>query len=223
MDGIHDLGGMMGFGRIEREANEPMFHEPWERQAFGILLQSSGNVGFSDDHLRANIEHIPPLAYLQASYYERWVRALEAFLDERNIVTQAEIVARMEEIGVPSRPGGGRGVTLDGIEAAVAEGSSARRDSTNMSARFRPTDRVRVRNDHPEHHTRAPRYTRGRVGEILIDHGIFVFPDTNARDLGECPQHCYTVKFQAREVWGEAAPSRDSLCVDLWESYLEPV
>ncbi len=222
MDGIHDLGGMMGFGRIERDDDEPLFHESWERQAFGVLLQASGSVGFSDDHLRCHIERIPPLHYLQASYYERWVLSLEAFLEERGILSSEDIARRMEAMGTPSRPAGGRGATLDDIEAAVAEGSSGRRDAGLAEARFRTRDRVRVRNDHPGHHTRAPRYTRGRVGEILADHGVFVFPDTNSRDLGECPEHCYTVRFSARELWGEAAPARDSLCVDLWDSYLEP-
>lgn len=221
MDGIHDMGGMMGFGAVTRETDEPLFHDDWERVAFGILLQVSGYVGFSDDHLRAHIERIPPLAYLQASYYERWTRALESFLEERGLLTPDAVEACMTNMAVPSRAGGGRGTTLGDIEEAVAKGVSTRRDSAGTPARFRPGDRVRVLNEHPWHHTRAPRYTRGRIGEIVSDHGVFVYPDTHARDLGECPEHCYTVAFAARELWGGDAPVSDLVNVDLYESYLE--
>ena len=223
MDGIHDMGGMMGFGAVAREADEPLFHEDWERVAFGILLQASGNVGFSDDHLRAHIERIPPLAYLQASYYERWTRALESFLEERGLLSPDAIEACMAEMVEPARPAGGRGATLDDIEEAVARGASTRRDGAKTPARFRPGDRVRVLNEHPRHHTRAPRYTRGRIGEIVHDHGVFVYPDTHARDLGECPEHCYTVAFRNRELWGADASSSDVVNVDLYDSYLEAV
>ena len=223
MDGIHDMGGMMGFGAVAREADEPLFHEDWERVAFGILLQVSGRVGFSDDHLRAHIERIPPLAYLEASYYERWTRALESFLEERGLLSPAEVEACATNMAVPGRPGGGRGTTLDDIEEAVARGASTRRDGTGTPARFRPGDRVRVLNEHPWHHTRAPRYTRGRIGEIVSDHGVFVYPDTHARDLGECPEHCYTVAFRARELWGADAAASDLVNVDLYDSYLEAV
>ena len=83
-------------------------------------------------------------------------------------------------------------------------------------------DPVLVGNDHPAHHTRSPRYCRGRRGKVIADHGVFVFPDTNSRDLGENPEHCYTVRFAAEDVWGASARAGDTLCVDLWESYLEP-
>ena len=223
MDGIHDMGGMMGFGAVARETDEPLFHDDWERVAFGILLQVSGRVGFSDDHLRAHIERIPPLAYLEASYYERWTRALESFLEERGLLSPDAVEACMTNMAVPARPGGGRGTTLDDIEEAVAKGASTRRDGAGTPARFRLGDRVRVQNEHLWHHTRAPRYTRGRTGEIVSDHGVFVYPDTHARDLGECPEHCYTVAFRARELWGADAAASDLVNVDLYESYLEAV
>ena len=223
MDGIHDMGGMMGFGAVATGTKEPLFHDDWERVAFGILLQASGNVGLSDDHLRAHIERIPPLAYLQASYYERWILALESFLAERGLLAPDAIEAAMADLGVPSRPGDGRRTTLDDIEEAVARGATTRRDGAARPPRFRPGDRVRVVNDHPSHHTRAPRYTRGRTGEIVREHGVFVYPDTHARDEGECPEHCYTVAFHARELWGADAPASDVVNVDLYDSYLEGV
>jgi hypothetical protein len=81
---------------------------------------------------------------------------------------------------------------------------------------------VRTRNIHPRGHTRLPRYARGKLGQIERCHGAHVFPDTNAHGLGEQPQPLYTVRFAARELWGDAAEGRQSVSLDLWESYLEP-
>ena len=75
---------------------------------------------------------------------------------------------------------------------------------------------------HPVTHTRLPRYLRGHVGEIALLHGTHVFPDTNAHGKGEEPQPLYTVRFRARDIWGEARHPRDEVSADLWEPYLEP-
>jgi nitrile hydratase len=86
-------------------------------------------------------------------------------------------------------------------------------------------DKVVVKNEHPLGHTRMPRYVRGRQGTIHLDHGIFVFPDTNSLGEGkrkENPQHCYNVMFDASELWGSVANARDRVYVDLWDDYLEP-
>jgi nitrile hydratase len=82
---------------------------------------------------------------------------------------------------------------------------------------------VRARNLHPAGHTRLPRYARGKNGQIARDHGVYVFPDTNARYEGEKRQHVYSVRFTARELWGEAASPRDSVYIDLWDDYLERI
>jgi nitrile hydratase len=88
--------------------------------------------------------------------------------------------------------------------------------------RFAIGQRVRARNAQPEGHTRLPRYARGKIGTILRHHGGHVLPDAGAHGKGDAPQHLYTVSFAARELWGEAANARDSVNLDLWESYLEP-
>lgn len=113
-------------------------------------------------------------------------------------------------------------VTFERIAAAIEAGASTRRPDAKVAQRFRPGDRVRVRNQHPWHHTRATRYARGKTGEIVTAHGVFVFPDSNSQWRGEDPQHVYTVRFTARELWGDEAAPNDSLCLDLWEPYLEP-
>ena len=91
-----------------------------------------------------------------------------------------------------------------------------------VAPRFEPGDRVVTRNVHPLGHTRLPRYVRGRQGVIDRDHGVFIFPDTHALGLGKTPQHVYSVRFAARELWGPAAPAHDAVYVDLWDDYLDP-
>ena len=95
-------------------------------------------------------------------------------------------------------------MSADKAVALVKKGVPASR-SVNLAARFQVGQRVRARNMHPLGHTRLPRYARGNFGTIDSDHGVFVFPDTNAHFLGEKPQHVYSVRFAARELWGAQA------------------
>jgi nitrile hydratase len=103
----------------------------------------------------------------------------------------------------------------------VAKGVSYSRDAA-AAPRFRAGQAVRARTMHPAGHTRLPRYARGKRGTIQRIRGIHVFPDTNAHGLGENPQHLYSVRFAARELWGESASAHDSVYIDMWEAYLEP-
>jgi nitrile hydratase subunit beta len=113
-------------------------------------------------------------------------------------------------------------VPKDMVVRGFRAGASARAE-VPTPARFKPGDRVRARNLHPVGHTRLPRYVRSRCGVIERHHGGFVFADTRAHGLGDQPQHLYSVRFEARELWGPQAPPHDALYLDLWESYLEPV
>jgi nitrile hydratase len=221
MDGIHDMGGMHGFGKVEREENEPVFHADWEARAFGLSLQAADGIGFVDDHLRANIERIPAARYLRSTYYELWMQSLEAIAIEKGVLTPQEIEAGVASLSEGGRAEGGSDISLDEIDAMMAAGASTKRPDVSVAASFKVGDRVRVKNDHPQHHTRATRYCRGRVGEVIADHGVFVFPDSNSEWQGENPEHCYTVVFSAEELWGESGTPGDSVTVDLWESYLE--
>ncbi len=94
--------------------------------------------------------------------------------------------------------------------------------SVAVNPRFQAGQRVRARNMHPVGHTRLPRYARGKTGVIERDQGVQAFPDTNVLSLGENPQHVYSVRFAARELWGERASPRDAVFIDMWEDYLEP-
>jgi hypothetical protein len=113
-------------------------------------------------------------------------------------------------------------VTKDFVPVLVSTGGSTRVHKA-VAPRFRVGDHVLVRNIHPEHHTRLPRYARGKRGIVEQDHGVFVFPDTSAHEHGEKPQHVYSVRFAARELWGPEASERDTLRLDLWDDYLDLV
>ena len=112
-------------------------------------------------------------------------------------------------------------LAADKVPALVAHGTPASRD-VQVAPRFQAGQRVRARNINPVGHTRLPRYARGKLGTIEQDHGVFVFPDTDAHFLGEKPQHVYSVRFLARELWGEQAKPKDTVYIAMWDDYLEP-
>jgi nitrile hydratase len=106
--------------------------------------------------------------------------------------------------------------------ADVVKGGMSARAEVKTPPRFKAGDRVVVRNVNPTSHTRAPRYVRGKQGVVHRHHGGFAFADTRAHGQGDQPQHVYSVRFEARELWGANASPRDALYIDMWESYIEP-
>ena len=211
------MGGMDGFGPVTREADEPVFHAEWERRAFGLMNLTMRAAGVNIDEFRHTIERIPPGQYLGSSYYERWLSAVETLLVERGLITREELIAKLDDSAENFRALIASGARAIGPEP-VAEKSGAKLPG----ARFAKGERVRARNINPLGHTRVPRYVRGKRGVIVRDYGVFVFPDTNAHHAGTKSQHCYSVGFEARELWGKSQNSRDRVFVDLWEDYLEP-
>jgi len=218
MNGIHDMGGMHGMGPIVEEKNEPVFHHEWEGRIF-VMNRAVGAWGkWNLDASRHSKELIPPAEYLRMSYYERWVAGLVELIEQGGLATRAEI-----ESGVPAAESVKVApvLTVDKAMALVAKGVPATRN-VPVTPRFKVGQRVRGRNINPVGHTRLPRYARGKLGVIDRDHGVFVFPDTNAHFLGEKPQHVYSVRFAACELWGDQAAPQDSVYVDMWDDYLEP-
>jgi nitrile hydratase len=217
MNGIHDMGGMQDMGPIRPDVNEPVFHEPWEARVFAVwrALSTWGKWRTT----RVAIERVPPADYLRMTYYERVLAALSDLLVSTKMISQAEL-----ESGTPER-GASRLVptlTAENVPAWIAHGNPARR-SEAVSPRFRIGQRVRARNINPAGHTRLPRYVRGKTGKVERDYGVFAFPDTYAYFLGDKPQHVYAVRFTARELWGDHAHVSDTVYVDIWDDYLEPV
>jgi nitrile hydratase len=219
MNGAQDMGGMMGFGPVAAEPDEPVFHADWERRAFALTLAMAVPGGWNIDQTRAARESLNPAQYLAKSYYEIWVAGLEKLMAERGLVTPEEI-----ESGKALRPAKAGANVLEAarVERTLARGRPTERPPV-APQRLKVGDRVLARNMHPLGHTRLPRYVRGHVGAITHVHGAHVLPDTHATGGGENPQWLYTVRFEARELWGEAADPSVSVSVDAWESYLEPV
>ncbi len=216
MNGIHDMGGMHGMGPIQHEANEPVFHERWEGRVYALNRAMGAWGRWNVDAWRHTIELLPPADYLRMSYYEKWLAALEKRVVQYGFVSQEEL-------------DGGKAAP-DSMKADAAFTPDAARrigrgipssQEPGVAPLFQTGQRVRARNINPSGHTRLPRYARGKTGEVVRDHGVYAFPDTNAQYLGEKRQHVYSVRFAARELWGQAASARDFVYLDLWDNYLE--
>jgi nitrile hydratase len=218
VNGIHDMGGMQDMGAIQYEKNEPVFHAAWEGRAFALNLAAGAWRKWNIDAGRHQIELLPPADYLRMSYYEKWTERLVQLLVNTGLVTREEIESgKPAPDSVKATPP----LTAEKVSSILRSGAGAKRD-VPAAARFRVGQQVRARNMHPAGHTRLPRYARGKSGTIHLDHGVYVFPDTNAHFQGEKPQHVYSVRFAARELWGEQASPRDAVYVDLWDGHLEP-
>jgi nitrile hydratase len=217
MNGVHDMGGMQGFGPIQPERDEPVFHAPWEGrvQAMRRALAATGKLSPS---LRPFIETLPPADYLRMSYYEKWFAAMIEQLVAGGLVTREEIAS--------GKPVKGSVKSVPALQADKAAKFLHRIPPVMLTAevkpRFTPGQRVRARNINPVGHTRLPRYVRGRTGSVERERGVQDFPDASATGRAESPQQVYSVRFAARELWGDQASARDSIYMDLWEDYLEP-
>ena len=216
MNGVHDMGGMHGFGKVEPEPNEPPFHAGWEGRVLAMQRAMSFTGAWNIDMSRAAQERLPANVYLSVSYYHRWALGLEGNALEKGLIDADEIAA-----GHALRPAKPvkRVMTKDEIGRAFTRGSFGRPTSTE--ARFKPGDRVRAKNINPPSHTRLPRYARGHVGVVEAVRGCHVFPDSVTTDGGENPQWLYTVVFAGRELWGENADPTLKVSVEAFEPYLE--
>ncbi|HEX8665325.1 MAG TPA: nitrile hydratase subunit beta [Beijerinckiaceae bacterium] len=218
MNGGQDLGGMMGFGPVQPEPDEPWFHADWERRALGLTLAMGATGQWNIDMSRAARESLHPAEYLSSSYYEIWTKGLEKLVLQQGLVTTDELKAG--HALTPPKPVA-RVLKAESVPAALAKGSPAERPAA-APARFAAGDRVMTRVMHPAGHTRLPRYARGKRGTIERVHGAHVFPDSAAAGAGERPQWLYTVRFSGAELWGADADPSLAVSIDAWESYLEP-
>jgi nitrile hydratase subunit beta len=217
MNGVHDMGGTHGFGPIEPEPGEPVFHHRWEARAFALRMACGALGKWNIDIARHATERMPPEEYLRATYYERWFAGLNKLLLESGLVTKSEIQSGKSENSAPT---GLVAFAPEKVEAAVRNGKNYRVDQPVVPG-FTAGALVVTRNINPTEATRLPRYARGKRGFIEHDYGVFIFPDSNAARLGPKPQHLYSVRFSASELWGSDANSIDSVRLDLWEDYLD--
>jgi len=218
VNGVHDMGGMQDMGPVQAETNEPVFHHPWEGRVFALRRAMAAWRKWNIDAARYAVELVTPVDYLRMSYYERQLAAFLEMLVEHGLVTRAELDAGVR---APGSAVATPALTVEKAKAMIVNGVPAKR-SLSVAPRFHAGQHIRTRNINPLSHTRLPRYARAKGGTVERDHGVFVFPDTNAVFLGENPQHLYSVRFSARELWGEQARPNDSVNLNLWEAYLEP-
>lgn len=209
MDGIHDLGGLDGFGRVEVERDEPVFHEDWERQAFRVSRAAGLGLRYSGGAFRHSIERMDPGHYLTSSYYEHWLTGISTLIVEAGLVSSEDL----------DRRAGGR-FPLSRPDRGTVPASP---EPDRVDPRFAVGDRVRVRQWHPPGHTRAPRYVQGRLGVVVRIDAAQSVPDVEAHGGDRVVEPTYSVRFTARELWGEGGADDEVVHVDLWDRYLEVV
>ena len=214
MNGAHDMGGMQDMGPIAPQKDQRVFRAEWERRIFALF----NAVDVEWPYRRTQIELIPPAEYLRMSYYERWLAALPQILIKTGMASATEI-----ESGKASSGTNTKWHVLTVAEVATWDVPDAAPPAEiTMQSQLHVGQRVRARNLNPEGHTRLPRYVRGKMGTITRDGGVEELQDTDIQGLGPKQQHVYTVRFTARELWGDQAHPRDCVYADLWEGYLEP-
>jgi nitrile hydratase beta subunit len=217
VNGVHDMGGMDGFGKVEPEANEPVFHEEWEGRVLAMVRTMEGAGAFNIDTRRRYQETLPPHTYLASSYYQIWFLGLEDLLIDKGFIAASEVAAG--HATGPMKPLKRGKFTVNDVERVTVRGMYGREASA--PAKFKPGDRVRAKNMHPATHTRLPRYTRGHVGVVERNLGCNVYPDSAAMEAGENPQWLYTVVFDGVELWGPDADPTLKISIDAFEPYLE--
>jgi nitrile hydratase beta subunit len=219
VNGIHDMGGMHGFGRVPIEVNEPVFHEEWEGRVWAINLCTRMPAG-----LRPEIEVIPPASYLRYSYYEKWLHAKVEGLIKAGLIDRDELAQR--EVAIAADPAA---VANPIIEPARVTERLERLHTFNSpdteptgEPQFRAGNEVRVRNINPPGHTRMPRYTRGHIGIVQQLWGWHRIEDQDPPGvMTERAEPVYSVRFEGAELWGDQAEPNQAVYIDMWESYLE--
>ncbi len=222
MDGIHDMGGMHGFGSTRSPGDGATYHERWEGRIFALhLLVGSEHLGGGPGG-RATREEMDPAGYLEASYYERWLWSAERRLERGGSIEPGEVDAMM------ARLRGGEAAPTRSDDAAVTRALQALREGERLpmpsAPQYAPGDRVRVRRMRPAGHTRAPRYARGATGVVERVQGADRLPDLAEYGIPCEHEPVYAVSFRSQDLWGEATEGETAWTVmlDLWETYLEP-
>ena len=204
MDGIHDMGGRQGFGRIRYTLNAQPFHDKWEVRVNSLYAFAVRSGLFNMDEYRHAIERMEPRHYLAASYYERSLTSLATLCVEKGVVSREELEERaggVFPLALPSAPG---------------RANAADRE------RFKPGDRVRVKTDHVPGHVRMPAYIRGKAGVVVGESPAYPFPDAHAHAVEAQDEPTYDVRFRSEDLWGSSADAA-LVHVGVFQSYLERI
>ena len=215
MNGVHDIGGMHGFGKVEPEPEGEAFHHAWEGRAFALTRAMAYCGLWNIDIIRWYREVLPPAVYMAASYFEKWTLGLEDQCVAYGLVGHDELQAG--HMLHPPKPVKRR-LAPEGVKASLARNSFER--PSPSAPKFKAGDRVRMKNINPASHTRLPRYVRGHVGVVEAVRFCHVFPDAITTGNGEDPQWLYAVVFDGRELWGDDGDPTLTVSVEAFEPYL---
>jgi nitrile hydratase beta subunit len=202
MDGIHDLGGRQGFGKVRYGVDAPAFHAAWEMRVNALYSLAVRAGIFNMDEYRHAIERMEPRHYLTASYYERALTSLLTLCIEKGLVTAEELQQRAQG-AIP-----------------LAAASAAGRSNAAHRERFQPGDLVRVKSDYVPGHIRMPGYIRGKSGRVVSESPAYPFPDAHAHGISAEAEPTYDVRFKSEELW-PASAERALIHVGVFQSYLE--
>jgi nitrile hydratase subunit beta len=221
MDGMHDMGGMHGFGRVLEPDSGSAYHESWEPRVFAIhVLVAVEGLGAGPGG-RPVREEMEPAHYLAASYYERWLYSAEQRLLRKGTIAPGEVEAVMERLAtgepVPEHRDDAMAERIRTDLRAVYP-----MDPPPADVRFDLGQRVRVKRMHPAGHTRCPRYARGALGVIEGVRGADSLPDRAVYGEEVAPEPVYSVAFGSQELWGSGEEAPWTVLLDLWDSYLDP-
>jgi nitrile hydratase beta subunit len=220
MDGIHDLGGMHGFGAVVVPGGEAPYHERWEPRVFALYLLVEMEGLEAGPGARATREEMDPVDYLAASYYERGLWSAEQGLLRKGTIVAGEVEQMMERLagGGPEPP-----AHRDPEQAArfVEWMGEVVPMQPATRPRFMPGQRVQVRRMRPAGHTRCPRYVRGALGVVERVRGAEELPDLAVYGKDAPVEPVYAVVFRSDELWGRGQEPPWTVALDLWESYLE--
>ena len=218
MTNIHDMGGVPGYGPVEPEEDEPVFHQEWEGRMFGLATSVPGGLS------RQRLEALEPAEYM-SGYYERWMIALERGLMERGVLSAGELDAKIQHFRYNPNARPTRVVDpalTERVRARMYRQRQLRREPISPPA-FAEGDRIRARDVEHSGHTRLPRYVQGKRGVVAALHAVYDFPDDVVPGGEEqLPQHLYNVRFPASELWGKSAEAGGTVHIDMWEDYMEP-
>lgn len=225
MNGVFDLGGTDGLGKVVIPPVEPIFRAEWERKAFSLLVFGFAAGFFGLDQFRHQIEKMDPAWYLKSPYYEHWLYSVESHGIRVGVIDADELDHRTQfYLDNPNAPQPDHEPKPELVELAnqvSRHGAPAARE-VDRPAQFNVGDRVTVKTDSPFGHTRRARYVRGRTGEIVMSHGAAIYPDSAGIGHGEAPEYVYTVKFSSHELWGdETAEPNTTVHIDVFEPYIE--
>jgi len=204
VDGMHDLGGRQGFGPVRHSRAAEVFHAEWEKRANALLALAVKHGLLNMDEYRHAIERMEPRHYVSAGYYERSLTGLLTLLVEKGVVAREELEG------------------LAGGPIPLSRPSAAGRPNAPRRDRFKPGDRVRVKEDFVPGHIRMPAYIRGKTGVVVAESPAYPFPDAHAHGVSAADEPTYDVQFRAEDLWPNDADSA-LVHVGVFQSYLERV